>query len=146
MISLLDIAPTILAFLGKPGLDGQRGRNLQPLIAGGKAAAAPPLVIQRRYYSEETGGEPGKFRPGDAFSIADGTMKYILWAEGPDELYDLASDPGEFVNLLEKNPEAGADLRAQIEGFVRSIPQRMTKPREMSQEKIDQLRALGYIQ
>ncbi len=78
------------------------------------------------------------------------TLKYIHSSDGHHELYDIASDPDETRNLLESNPELGPEWARRIEA-VRPKPDARRAGREtqeaepFTEEELDRLRALGYI-
>ncbi len=53
------------------------------------------------------------------YSITDGSWKLILpSAKKPEELYDLAADPGEVVNLASEFPERIEQLKAAATSII----------------------------
>ncbi|MGC9400029.1 MAG: sulfatase [Anaerolineae bacterium] len=69
----------------------------------------------------------------------------------PDELFDLAQDPGERHNLLDEQPELVAELQALLETFVVGSRKRRPNGRtkqldlEADDELAERLRGLGYL-
>ncbi|MBN1224046.1 MAG: sulfatase-like hydrolase/transferase, partial [Candidatus Aminicenantes bacterium] len=61
------------------------------------------------------------------------------------EVYDLAHDPGELVNLAPKNPELARRLLSLLTGIYRQKTDVTTKKAEMDESLQEQLKALGYI-
>jgi arylsulfatase A-like enzyme len=154
-VSTVDILPTILALLGleAPGLAD--GVSLLGAIEG-RALARGPL------FSEATQPGGSRFdREGAAWrnssrarAVRDGRWKLIHtpylehW-----ELFDLASDPSERVNLLAGSgpppPDAAGaalSLRGILESWSRAAnPMPSFPSRERIEEVRERLRALGYL-
>jgi len=106
---LIDVAPTILDFLHIPAPPSFSGRSL--LGAVRSADTQPPRAV----YSET-------LHTHDAFgwailrSVRFANYKYI---DAPTpELYNLATDPGEHVNLARKEPERVEALRLRLDKIV----------------------------
>ena len=121
----IDLAPTLLAHFGL-GTDDLPGQDLaRPARPGGAMLSL------------------GAVRVGD--------RKLILGAPGqPDELYDLAADPGESRNLLPgANAEAellrGVWERGNERARRLAGDPRTAEGRPFTAEEIARLRALGYV-
>jgi len=92
-VSLVDVLPTLLDFAN----DGRRpemiapidGNSLVPLASG--SAAGWPDTVFAEYMAE------GTEQP--LFMIRRGRYKYVCGEGDPPQLYDLAADPHEGVNL-----------------------------------------------
>ena len=97
-----DLAPTILDLAGlDPGWPGP-GRSLGPVLRG-EATDDREVVVYDEY--------------GAARMIRRGADKLIMrHPDGPDELYDLAADPGERTNLIDDpaRVELITDLRREL--------------------------------
>jgi len=131
---LVDILPTVLDFFGLLPETGQaQGVEGRSLFSG---ADTPRLV-----FSEEN-------KTADLlFSVEEGNFKLIrrLLPEPGDELYDLATNPGETINIAHRHPE----LVARLAGAGEQIRSRRTARRDMAdldQDTREELRALGYLQ
>lgn len=134
--SLLDVAPTILEYLGVPQPSQFQGRTLIGLVQGKFPSRAEGV------YSESLYGQ-GHFGTAALRSLRLGRYKYI---EAPRaEFYDLQDDPGETTNIYASQRELAASYRDRLL-FIRS-QFRTAKPssRRMSPEIEAQLRSLGYI-
>ncbi len=140
-VSLVDLAPTLLAQFGVPAPAGLDGLDLSPLWRG----AAPEPLSGRALFAEadRRDGRHDLLR-----SVRKGRFKLILErASGDAALYDLAADPGETRDLAAENAEAAAWLRADLERFAEATP--LQAPRALpalTDETRRQLEALGYVQ
>src|SRR5262249_31740637 len=82
----------------------------------------------------------------DLRSVRDGRWKYILAPRA--ELYDLNRDPGELVNLVEREPARARALRAGLEQRLRA---EQTAARSapaaavVTPDLLEKLGALGYV-
>jgi hypothetical protein len=135
--------PTLLSLAGLPG-GALPGRDLTSTLTGETPAELPPLL-----FSEE------RFAVVDKLSIRAGDLKLIrnndgpaLWRAGSHlELYDLAGDPAEKVNLVSSRPIAVAFLERRLEAFRNAQPGVGAAPSvALSAQEKEQLRALGYVQ
>ena len=151
-VSLLDVMPTLLDYLGAPGdCTGCRGRSLLPLArgtaAGWQPADVPALRINRTVWYE-----PWQALRGDVnIAVRDGAWKGI-WNEEPGrtELYDLAADPGETRDLVESNAARARELGERAERWLAACRAALVAPIEVPESEIDEatrqrLRALGYL-
>lgn len=128
---LYDVAPTILDRAGVAAPEGIDGVSL---FDGGRVAAIPPRPI----YSE-TFYPRFHFGWSELHSLVEGTEHFI---DAPrPELYDLAADPRERVNLVTERRRRFAALREAIAPFRKEA----AAPAPVSAEEMEQLAALGYI-
>jgi arylsulfatase A-like enzyme len=106
---LLDVYPTVVELAGLPPVPALDGRSLAPLLARPDARGREVAVSYRRV-------QP----PRRAFSLRTQAVRYTLWPDGSEELYDLRSDAGERENLAGRPDRAGdkGRLRARLEALV----------------------------
>jgi uncharacterized sulfatase len=108
-VELLDLYPTIVELAGLPAPDGLDGRSLAPLLASPEGPGRGAALSYRRV-------QP----PARAWSLRSERVRYTLWPDGSEELYDLRSREGESENLAAR-PERAAEkarLRARLEAMV----------------------------
>jgi choline-sulfatase len=107
-VSLLDLAPTLLELAADPRAEELEpdGTSLTPLLDG--RTASRPADVVAEYLAE------GVSSP--ALMIRRGPHKFVSCAGDPDQLYDLAHDPHELVNLADR--PASADLRRAFRGAL----------------------------
>jgi len=141
----LDLAPTLLELCGVPIPASFEGESLLPLVTGAAqeagdrvnlAATGPPLypgaMVQR--------------------SITDGRWTYARnVAHDPEHrefLFDRSVDPGEDVNLVAREPETAARMRARLEaGGGAAPPPGVRRPQVRIEPSIaERLRAMGYVE
>ena len=146
-ISLIDLAPTLLALSGlPPGVD-MRGQNMADALRAGTEPEMRPVISEAVRY-----GAP-------RYAWREEALKVILTPNPatvgefssviPDrlEVFDLAADPLERSNLVAKPPagtrEAVSNLRRRAErnAGTGSDPDGMEQAEELKQ----QLRSLGYV-
>lgn len=137
-VSLVDLAPTLLDWLGLPPLDTTQGISLVPGLRG------EPLPEERAIYFSWLGRETAGFRYGP--------WKYHRW-HNSNSLYNIDDDPGEtrpvggrgkdrplMEAVIAEYEKTSAGLRSGFEtaaaaGRAPAIPPEMR----------ESLRALGYI-
>jgi arylsulfatase len=76
------------------------------------------------------------------FAVRRGDWKAIWDEAGPEQLFHLASDPGETHNLAEQHPELLRDL---LDGQPRHSL-RSSAPADLGEEQRAMLQALGYVE
>lgn len=89
-VRTIDIAPTVLQFLGMPGAPSMQGDGLLSLILGKASGSATSVAYSETFY-------PTEFESSQLRALRTVRYKYI---DAPKpELYDLAADPEELHNL-----------------------------------------------
>ena len=91
----MDILPTAMSLLGVEFAPRQ-AVDLSPLVADSEAPARPFLLAE--YHGL-------RFLYSQRMLVSDDGWKFIFTPGDRDELYDLNTDPGELVNLVD---DAGA--------------------------------------
>ena len=103
LVANIDIAPTILEATSCPPLDDQDGRSFWSALCSGDASDLERQQLLYEYYWERNYPHTPTLH-----AVIGGRWKYIrchgLWDR--DELYDLASDPGEMHNLIDDPQQA----------------------------------------
>lgn len=76
-------------------------------------------------------------------AVTDGRWRYV---QSPrPELFDFLADPGETVNLIEREPQRAERMRGLLAGFS-AEPGNEPRPQPVDDAELDaQLRALGYL-
>lgn len=114
-VSSPDFFPTLLEVAGTKPSPGQvlDGTSLVPLLKGGTIADRA-LFWHYPHYGNQGGAPSAAVRRGD--------WKLIEWAEdNRTELFNLAQDIGEQTNLVEKEPQRAAELRAELAAWQKEV-------------------------
>ena len=129
-VELLDVMPTVLDLLRIEAKDPIEGRSLLPLMRGGRVEPDPIFITSRT-----------------ANSVIEWPWKLIQGVDG-EELYDLASDPGETRNLSGSEVERATRMRETMTRWRRGGEiDRAAEPApliETDEADLERLRALGY--
>jgi len=133
-VSLTDLAPSVLSYLGIP-LPANMAKGRRDLLAAGAAQGDRPVFVVRRVE--------------DSFSAAAvlGDKKLIITARGGPlayEYYDLAADPGE------KKPLPLDETGRYLDGLLRrdfgpAFRLRLERGGKWPLGKTKELRDLGYV-
>ena len=151
-VGLIDVAPTLLALAGLPADRSMSGVDLLPEIRSGD----DPGVSTRPYYLLRCSmaANAQKELVPDMEAVVSGSWKLIhnhgaffgdLGRRPEWQLFDDAKDPGETVNLAEKDAETLGRLQALLEKAPGAPP--AVKPQAapaLDPATRERLRALGY--
>ena len=137
----VDVVPTVLDLLGVESSSGLAGHSLVPAIEGGqptgnastlarttKTLTYPHLKIERDIH--------------DLFSLRTEDWKLIESDAGAVEVYDLVADPGEQRNVAADLPDERERMRRLLQDALADIG----VAERASDETLEQLRSLGYVQ
>lgn len=80
---LLDLYPTLIDLCGLPQRSDLEGRSLLPQLRGEKVRTRPAITTHNQ----------------GNHSVRSKNWRYIHYADGTEELYDLVTDPNEWTNL-----------------------------------------------
>jgi arylsulfatase A-like enzyme len=133
--------PTVLDLAGSPPEDGMEGSSLRPLWEGDNAA----------YTAEEAICEMWRDH-WHRIAVRTETYKYIWDSRQPHspQLFDLADDPAEQHNIVERCPDVAHRLQAVVDAHLerveRSKPAEEIQEPEMDEAVLHRLRGLGYIE
>lgn len=153
-VRLIDLMPTVLDLFGIPTeelkLDGS---SLLPLLKGKEKADRPFLAEHADNVNENQVPQRLALSAGRLKAIINHpfTEKNLAFFSDtppdfpPIELYDLAADPLEKVNLADRPSEAGRALIAKAREHDRLVPKRGKGKLKVDKALEEQLRSLGYI-
>ena len=122
LLSHYDIMPTLLDYLGyeHPGAETLPGRSFAALLRGEEITQRENIVVFDEY--------------GPVRMIRTRNWKYVhRYPYGPQELYDLANDPGEERDLVSEPAQRirVERMKAQLEAwFVRYVDPRLDGSKE----------------
>jgi arylsulfatase A-like enzyme len=91
-VELLDIYPTLIELCDLKSRDGLEGHSLKPQLKNPKAKREWPAITSHNQ------GNHG---------IRSERYRYIHYADGSEEFYDLQTDPNEWTDLVAKTELAG---------------------------------------
>ncbi|MBU0754334.1 MAG: sulfatase-like hydrolase/transferase [Planctomycetes bacterium] len=139
-VSIVDVMPTVLEFLGiDPGLR-LSGASLFPLIRG-ETSSHEPVICQRRFYDDP----PKPYLRGLDFSVIEGSWYLIHMAYREDSLYNMAEEVEERRNLINEHPKAEKFVKILSRRFNHRKPLFDPSKFESNREALDRLHALGYV-
>lgn len=144
-VAVLDVLPTLVELAGGEVGEGIQGRSLTPLLGGETEGLAGRVLFGEGFADESVPMVCAWDGSGPSSS------KAIFY--GPDlgrvELFDLARDPGETVNVAERRPETVARLREQVLAWqaenARIHGRLGAATQTLDEETQERLRALGYL-
>jgi arylsulfatase K len=107
LVSLVDLRPTLAELMEGATPTEVDGRSLAPALAGRSLPTAPVLT---QYHSNMmcTGG----------FMLREGDWKYVAYAGYEPQLFHVAHDPDEMVNLAEEEPARTAEMDERLRQIV----------------------------
>ena len=131
-VELVDVAPMLLALLGEAPAPSQRGDDLSPSLVGGGEPTRP-------VFSEM--GTKRMVRRGQWKLISD-------FRRDTFELYDLAADPVERINVFDLHPAVGAELTEDLHGWMeglRTPDERAREPAALAMARLGDKRSVGAL-
>ena len=146
LVSTLDLMPTVLDLLGVPCEEPCSGRSLVPLFSGGALPPRPVVAERRQLAPAEIQRPPSPFLKGVELSATTPSWHFVRCEGRPLELYDVAADPEELVNLSAVQPDAVARMQELIDAWqaARAVALPSGAGREVDPKLLEELRALGY--
>ena len=130
---LVDVMPTILEMVGVTA-DVPNGRSLWSFARDGKPVSDAGVYFEAlnanltRHWAPLTG-------------VVHGGLKFV---DLPiPELYDLAADPGELVNLFAQRPGAAVPLAKRLSAMRDAAAP--ARPATVDRDTEQRLRSLGYV-
>lgn len=117
LVSLVDLAPTILDFLGSPKPPGWIGESML-----NSDRSTREIIISEA--TEDVGSK--EMRLGHMniskrkLSARSRRWKYIYNEAGYDELYNLEEDPRESINLINERPKIAYRMKKTVQSHINS--------------------------
>jgi arylsulfatase A-like enzyme len=155
-VSHIDIAPTLLEAAGIPAPESFSGLSLLGELPGDRY-----VLIQHPVYLPGTAPGPRRMHrvirsvAGDAMrwsvpgkervGLVGGSWKYLRSSEG-EELYPMAPEPREGVNLADRERVERVRLGALLDAELERHPLRLAEPGVIDEALLESLRALGYAE
>jgi len=130
-VSTVDLAPTIASLAGVPFSKPIDGRDLD--LRSGREPQSAAIYAETQY--------PATFGWSELASMRMASTKFIS-APAP-ELYDLAHDPGETVNVLTTERRAFHDLSTRLDQLRATAV--ASSPSTVDAETRSKLASLGYV-
>ena len=106
-VGLIDVYPTLLDLCGLPPRGELEGVSLRPLLENPSAQWQRPAICT--------------FGPNN-HSLRDERYRYTRYADGSQELYDHATDPNEWQNLVGADGNMSTEHSAVIDRLSLSLP------------------------
>ena len=144
--AMVDIAPTVFDLLNVKGFQTQ-GVSLLPRVGDSSSQGLAFSQRRARMRRDKPSAKAWRKLEEEHFSVQDGRYKLILFMTGADErteLYDLLEDPLEEQDLSDSDPATHDRLLSDLEDWLEHSPVAGAK-QEVPEEKLEALRALGYL-
>jgi len=122
---LLDIYPTLIDVLGLPEKKDLEGHSLKPQLMDAQAPRKWPAITTHNH---------------DNHGLRTERWRYIQYADGSRELYDMKTDANEWHNLADK-PE----FAAVIARLKKYLPAKSAKPAPGSAHRVLTLDEMGNV-
>jgi arylsulfatase A-like enzyme len=140
LVSHVDLLPTVLATLGIS----------KPAHLQGMPLLNDSALSGRTVFAESFPNRPGTI-PNPHFdrierTVRAGNLKLIVSDKGKRELFDLSQDPLELHNLTARNLPEAQPLDNALRQWIGAIPARAKQAAPASQQQMDRLKGLGYVQ
>ncbi|MGI8606597.1 MAG: sulfatase [Gaiellaceae bacterium] len=121
LVSHVDLFPTLVSAFGLSGGNGSSlsGRDLTPVLRG--TLDGLDGFHDRAIYVEASGGRTTPSPDQWLTGVRTPQYKYVRGLfneELPEELYDLAGDPSEQTNLVDRQPQLAAELRDRLHALT----------------------------
>ena len=161
-VQSIDIMPTLLELSGLSAPVGMLGQSLVPLMTSGQSGSSNgaagwssrPAITEKNLTSDAMAGPPPRDIEATAI-IYEGWKLIVSTRKDSDdlpqfELFRQSDDPLDQENLADQHPEVVEKLKGMLEEW-REVALAGQLPEEdsttgMSQEELQRLKSLGYIQ
>jgi arylsulfatase A-like enzyme len=146
MVQLIDLAPTILDFVGLDPPGQFEGRSLVPLLNKDESERWEEFAFShiRRINLKWS------LRTPDYKLIYTGDTKVNrlgVPVRAGFEMYDLENDPAEQYDIFDSESQISRTLVNRLDSLIarRGPAQEVNEPR-LSEEELERLRSLGYVE
>jgi arylsulfatase A-like enzyme len=139
-VSLVDVAPTVLAVAGAPVPTAMQGRSLLD------ASADAPREFFSETFPCATLQSPECPRGCIARAVFSWPYKFITSTNGRRQLYDLSGDPDETHDLLQSQAAEARRLNTDLRAWTKTFPSRPRQKLLLGPEALQRLKSLGYVQ
>ena len=150
----VDLWPTVLDLLGLPALPNADGRSRRPeILAAARGEAVAPGESTGIAHLDQTWGQRVQTTAPNV-ALREGSYQYIQFRNPKgkiaEQLFDATRDAEEHKNLLAdgtaEDKAVGDRMRGEVDSYLAAKPvwQDETKPLELDELQLNQLRALGY--
>ena len=138
---LLDLAPTLLDFVGIAIPEEMEGVSVLPLLAGGDVPLPPAFVVETEYRNREKIGVYGQ----NYTFIANRAPHAGVAPRELQRAHHRAN--GTRTDVSARFPQIAEKLAAYLERWEREHPRAepTRQTQSLSSEELEQLRALGYL-
>nr|WP_201724002.1 sulfatase [Rhodopirellula sp. SM50] len=129
---LLDLYATLSQLTGLPIPEGQQGLSLVPQLVNPDQPRERPAIC-----THNAGNH----------SVCDTRWRYVIYADGAEELYDTVADPFEYTNLLAQSDisdQQSKRYRKVIDRLSASLPEQEAPLAPGSAARILEKRADGF--
>lgn len=135
VVSLVDIAPTVLEAAGAAADRDRPGASLWPWLRRRAAARERMLFAGTMLYG------------GEQHAVIEWPYKLAVAVSGRRRLFDLTADPGEVIDLSPRRPQLTERLAGALAAHLAAgRAQGEARPAEVEEETLRELRALGYAE
>ena len=137
---LVDVAPTLVELAGLPAMVPQAPDEGRSLVDEWASAGTRVPVAPARFSGGNLYGLP-------AVLVEDGPWRFLLRANGMQELYDVTRDPLERNNVASANPEPVERYRLMLEPQLAALMHTgggATAPK-LTPEQLEAMKSLGYV-
>jgi choline-sulfatase len=150
----LDIAPTLLDLVGVSVPASFEGRSLVPLITGetrdpdrpSYAGLGVPLFPDASVQASVTDGTWTYARNAPEEEQPETPARFLPRSPGAEFLFDRSVDPGENVNLIEREPAQAERMREQLDRYLAAESAGVKERGVRIDPSIaERLRAMGYL-
>ncbi|MCP5041994.1 MAG: sulfatase-like hydrolase/transferase [bacterium] len=146
-VGLIDVAPSVLDWLGVEIPSDFEGTSLRPLLLGDQSTREPRYVFSENDRFNVVRRSVRGPRYKLIFTEAKGVNAAGIPVRAGYEMYDLMQDPAEQHDLYDPDDPRSKALIGLLEGTIAPSTTKPPNPEvDLSQEQLRLLRSLGYVE